>query len=194
MLPHLRRARTRDTCQIWLIIEWVFQLRRWWEATMPTRTSRPLSMAKNCRAHTFLSTSKSGSKCSPWLPHWQLLSSLGSQRTKDVSWERVGGHLMVWNSDAVPLSSSKTGVQNAREKFSRVQNFSCLNFCGFYFRVSVMGCKNRENLDLAKISRYTVADEGSWGETPYIDAILYALSNCHLEHSKEPVQHYVHYL
>ena len=29
------------------------------------------------------------------MPHWQLLSSLGSQRTKDVSWERVGGRLMV---------------------------------------------------------------------------------------------------
>ena len=37
-------------------------------------------------------------------------------------------------------------------------NFSCLNFRGFYFRVSVVGHENRENLDLAKISRYTVCE------------------------------------
>jgi len=42
-------------------------------------------------------------------------------------------------------------------KISR-QNFSCLNFRGFYFRVSVVGHENRENLDLAKISRYTVCE------------------------------------
>ena len=93
----------------------------------------------------FLSTSKSGSKRSPWLLHWQLLSSLGSQRTKDVLWERVGGCLMTWNNDAVPSSSSKTGAQNACEKFSRVQNFNCLNFHGFYFCISVVG---RENFPL----------------------------------------------
>ena len=37
-----------------------------------------------------------------------------------------------------------------------VHNFSCLNFRGFYFCVSVVGRENRENLDLAKISRYKV--------------------------------------
>ena len=47
------------------------------------------------------------------------------------------------------------------EKFSPVQNFSCLsfrslNFRGFYFCISVVGRENRENLDLTKISRYTV--------------------------------------
>ena len=31
-----------------------------------------------------------------------------------------------------------------------------LNFRGFYFRVSVVGRENRENLDLVKISHYTV--------------------------------------
>ena len=36
-------------------------------------------------------------------------------------------------------------------------NFRGLNFHGFYFRVSVVGRKNRENLDLAKIFRYTVS-------------------------------------
>ena len=62
----------------------------------------------------------------------------------------------------MPSSSSKIGAQNARvKKFSRVQNFSCLNsrglnFRGFYFRVLVVGCENRENLDLVKISHYTV--------------------------------------
>ena len=37
-----------------------------------------------------------------------------------------------------------------------VQNFSCLNFRGFYFCVLVVGRENRENSDLAKISRYKV--------------------------------------
>ena len=32
-----------------------------------------------------------------------------------------------------------------------------LNFRSFYFRVSVVGRENRENLDLVKISRYTVS-------------------------------------
>ena len=36
-------------------------------------------------------------------------------------------------------------------------NFHGLNFRGFYFRVSVVGRENRENLDLAKIFRYTVS-------------------------------------
>ena len=41
------------------------------------------------------------------------------------------------------------------------QKFTCSNFRGFVFRgsylhVLVIGRENRENLDLAKISRYTV--------------------------------------
>ena len=32
----------------------------------------------------------------------------------------------------------------------------CSNFRGPYFHVLVVGCENRENLDLAKIFRYTV--------------------------------------
>ena len=51
----------------------------------------------------------------------------------------------------MPSSSSETGAQNARVKI-----FHEYNFRGFYFRVSVVGSENRENLDLAKISRYTV--------------------------------------
>ena len=41
-------------------------------------------------------------------------------------------------------------------KFQLFKNFRGLNFCGFYFRVSVAGRENRENLDLTKISFYTV--------------------------------------
>ena len=59
------------------------------------------------------------------------------------------------------------------EKFSRVQNFSCLNFRGFYFRVSVVGRENRENLDLAKISRYTVAKSST-------EVILVQATSCAL--------------
>ena len=49
-----------------------------------------------------------------------------------------------------------TCTKRTCEKCSRVQNFRCSNFRGFYFRISVVGRENRENLDLAKISRYTV--------------------------------------
>ena len=57
------------------------------------------------------------------------------------------------------VRSSETSAQNARGK--NFQKFTCSSFRGFvfhgsYFRVLVVGCKNRENLDLAKISRYTV--------------------------------------
>ena len=39
--------------------------------------------------------------------------------------------------------------------------FMCSNlFRGSYFRVLVVGHENRENLDLAKISRYTVLKAG----------------------------------
>ena len=42
-------------------------------------------------------------------------------------------------------------------KSSRVQIFTVFFiFRGFYFRILVVGRENRENLDLAKISRYTV--------------------------------------
>ena len=47
-----------------------------------------------------------------------------------------------------------------------IQNFSCLNFHGFYFRVSVVGRENRENLDLMKISRCTVV--ATWLVDNYI--------------------------
>ena len=81
---------------------------------------------------------------------------------KDVTWERVGRRLPVLNSAIVPLSdvrSNETSAQNTRGK--NFQKFTCSNFCGFvfrgsYFRVLVVGRENRENLDLTKISRYTV--------------------------------------
>ena len=58
------------------------------------------------------------------------------------------------------VRSSKTSAQNARGK--NFQKFTCSNFCGFifrgfYFRILVVGCENRENSDLTKISRYTVS-------------------------------------
>ena len=54
------------------------------------------------------------------------------------------------------VRSSETNTQNARGK--NFQKFTCSNFHGFvfrdsYFHILVMG---RENLDLAKISHYTV--------------------------------------
>ena len=54
---------------------------------------------------------------------------------------------------------SETSAQNAQGK--NFQKFTCSNFrgfvfCGSYFRVLFVGRENRENLDLAKISRYTV--------------------------------------
>ena len=52
------------------------------------------------------------------------------------------------------VRSSETSAQNARGK--NFQKFTCSNFRGSYFRVLVVGRENRENLDLAKISRYTV--------------------------------------
>ena len=62
----------------------------------------------------------------------------------------------------MPLSdvqSSETSAQNAQGK--NFQKFTCSNFHGFvfhssYFRVLVVGHENCENLDLTKISRYTV--------------------------------------
>ena len=69
------------------------------------------------------------------------------------------------------VRSSETSAQNARgknfQKFTR-SNFRGFIFRGSYFRVLVVGRENRENLDLAKISRYTVVVciagfwEGSW--------------------------------
>ena len=81
---------------------------------------------------------------------------------KDDLWEKVEHCLPVWNSAIVPSSDvrlSETSVQNARGK--NFQKFMCSNFRGFVFRgsnfhVLVVGCKNHENLDLAKISCYTV--------------------------------------
>ena len=63
------------------------------------------------------------------------------------------------------VRSSETSAQSARGK--NFQKFTCSNFRsfvfrGFYFRVLVVGrenCENHENLDLAKISRYTVYNE-----------------------------------
>ena len=57
------------------------------------------------------------------------------------------------------IRSSETSAQNARGK--NFQKFTCSNFHGFVFRgsyfcVLVVGCENRENLDLAKISRYMI--------------------------------------
>ena len=57
------------------------------------------------------------------------------------------------------VRSSEASAQNARCK--NFQKFTCSNFRGFlfrgsYFRISVMGREYCENLDLAKISRYTV--------------------------------------
>ena len=55
------------------------------------------------------------------------------------------------------VKSSKTSAQNARVKLSkssRVQIFAAFVFRGSYFHVLVVGCENRENLDLANISRY----------------------------------------
>ena len=57
----------------------------------------------------------------------------------------------------MPLSDvrlSETSAQNAQGK--NFQKFTRSNFRGSYFRVLVVGRENRENLDLTKISRYTV--------------------------------------
>ena len=64
---------------------------------------------------------------------------------------------MVPSSD---VRSSETSAQNVQGK--NFQKFTCSNFHGFvfhgpYFHVLVVGC---ENLDLAKISRYTAMGEG----------------------------------
>ena len=63
------------------------------------------------------------------------------------------------------VRSSETSAQNVRGK--NFQKFMCSNFHGFvfrgsYFRVLVVGRENRENLDLAKISRYTVLSSNSF--------------------------------
>ena len=52
------------------------------------------------------------------------------------------------------VRSSETSAQNAQDK--NFQKFTCSNFRGSYFRVLVVGRAICENLDLAKISRYTV--------------------------------------
>ena len=85
--------------------------------------------------------------------------------TKNLPWETVGRCLPVLDSDTVPSSDRARlidySAQNARVKVSTSSNvhskvhvfsFSRL-FRGSYFRVLVVG---HENLDLAKISRYTV--------------------------------------
>ena len=52
------------------------------------------------------------------------------------------------------LAHKSHGVKISRS--SRVQIFASFVLHGSYFRVLVVGRENRENLDLAKISRYTV--------------------------------------
>ena len=58
---------------------------------------------------------------------------------------------------------SETTAQNAHVKLSTSSKvkFSQFVFRGLYFRVLVVGRKNRENLDLTKISRITVWEIGS---------------------------------
>ena len=87
----------------------------------------------------------------------------GIMGTDDVPWERVGCRLLVWigtvpSSDR-PRLAHKTHawkflhVQKFTQKFTKFLQFL---FCSSYFHVLVVGCENCENLDLAKISRYTV--------------------------------------
>ena len=53
----------------------------------------------------------------------------------------------------------KTHVRNLPRVQMFTQKFTCSNlFRGSYFRVLVVGRENRENLDLAKIFRYTVPE------------------------------------
>ena len=51
----------------------------------------------------------------------------------------------------------KTNVWKIPQVEKFMQKFTCSNFHCSYFCVFVMGRENRKNLDLAKISRYTVA-------------------------------------
>ena len=84
------------------------------------------------------------------------------KRMKEVPRERVGHCLPVWNSDTVPSSDQARLVhKNACEKIStslkvHVFKFLQFSFCDSYFCVLVVGCKNREHLDLVKIFCYTV--------------------------------------
>ena len=76
-----------------------------------------------------------------------------ANRTKDVSWERVGRRLPFWNSAIVPSSdvrSSETNAQNARGKNSRVQIFAVSYFAVLIFAFWSWVAK------IAKIYRYTV--------------------------------------
>ena len=81
----------------------------------------------------------------------------------------------------MPLSdvrSSKTSAPNARGKY--FQKFTCSNFLSFgfrgsYFRVLVVGCENRENLDLSKISHYTV--------TPTYLQHTFSIPSVYLQHT-----------
>ena len=62
------------------------------------------------------------------------------------------------------VRSSETSAQNTQIFFGKnFQKFVCSNFRSFvfrgsYFRVLIVGRKNRKNLDLAKISRYMVRE------------------------------------
>ena len=104
-----------------------------------------------------------------WAIDHALLSSPGLQRTKDLPWETVGHHLKKQCS-AVVRSGETIAHKTHMQKFPQVQmftqKFTCSNlFCGSYFRVLVVGHKNRENLDLVKISRYTVYTYCNWSTT-----------------------------
>ena len=76
---------------------------------------------------------------------------------KDVLWERVERRLPVWNSTIVPLSDVRLSETSPKVHVFKFSRFRISRF--LFSRVLVIGCENRENLDLSKISRYTVSQQ-----------------------------------
>ena len=93
-------------------------------------------------------------------PHPFIIAGLTEDERSPV--EEVRRRLTVWNSNTVPSSDrARLAHKHRCENFHKFKSFHMFKFsqflfCDSYFRVLVVGHKNCDNLDLAKISRYTV--------------------------------------